>query len=146
LRQSKQKTRNEYIPKFTSIESIETFKEYSTIFNSGKFNTGFGQYRTFYVPKEGDIIDEKIAQIMNESKLKIKFKRINNKTYQFGAKKINCKIVSDRLVVRTGGGFVSFEQFLEKYGKLEEMKHLKALSNKKMIENIMSLGRHSPEY
>jgi len=47
-------------------------------------------------------------------------------------------------VVRTGGGFVSIEQFLEKYGKLEEMKHLKLLSNKKMIENIRILGRHSP--
>ena len=46
---------------------------------------------------------------MNESKLKIKFKRINNRTYQFGSKKIQCKIASDRLVVRTGGGFVSIE-------------------------------------
>lgn len=36
------------------------------------------------------------------------------------------------------------EQFLEKYGKLEEMKHLKELSNKKMLENIKILGRHSP--
>ena len=39
---------------------------------------------------------------------------------------------------------MSIEQFLEKYGKLEEMKHLKLLSNKKMIENIRMLGRHSP--
>lgn len=40
---------------------------------------------------------------------------------------------------------MSIEQFLEKYGKLEEMKHLKLLSNKKMIENIKILGRHSPQ-
>jgi len=61
LRTSK-KTKNQYIPKFTTIESIDTFKEFSTIFTSGKFNTGYGgQYRTCYEPKEGDLIDEKIA-------------------------------------------------------------------------------------
>ena len=57
---SSKKTKNQYIPKFTTIESIDTFKEFSTIFTSGKFNTGYAK-KTVYEPKEGDLIDEKIA-------------------------------------------------------------------------------------
>jgi hypothetical protein len=46
---------------------------------------------------------------MNKSNLKFKFKRLKDKVYLFGTKKIQCKIASDRLVVRTGGGFISIE-------------------------------------
>ena len=76
------KKTKQYVPKFTTIESIDTFKDFSTIFASGKFKTGYGgQFRTCYEPKEGDLIDAKIAQVMNDCKLQIKVKRLKNSTY-----------------------------------------------------------------
>lgn len=39
--------------------------------------------------------------------------------YKFGSKVVLAKIVNGKLVIRVGGGYISVEEFLEKYAKIE---------------------------
>lgn len=40
-------------------------------------------------------------------------KRLGGGYYIMGSKKIYCKIMNNRLVVRVGGGYMGIEQFVE---------------------------------
>ena len=44
----------------------------------------------------------------------------------FGTKKILAKIINGKLVIRVGGGYMSAEEFIETYGRIEMMKMQKA--------------------
>lgn len=35
----------------------------------------------------------------------------------FGSKKIFCKIINGKLVVRVGGGFMAIDDFMKQYGQ-----------------------------
>lgn len=39
--------------------------------------------------------------------------------YKFGTRVVLAKIVNGKLVIRVGGGYISVEEFLEKYAKIE---------------------------
>lgn len=41
----------------------------------------------------------------------------------FGTRKIYCKIINSKLVVRVGGGFMGIEDFILQYGELEAEKY-----------------------
>ena len=43
----------------------------------------------------------------------------------FGTKQILAKIINGKLVIRVGGGYMSAEEFIEQYGKLELLKMMK---------------------
>jgi hypothetical protein len=43
----------------------------------------------------------------------------------FGTKKIMCKIINGKLVVRVGGGYMSADEFIEQYGRIEMLKMMK---------------------
>lgn len=62
-------------------------------------------------------------------------KRLGGGYYTLGSKKIYCKILNNRLVVRVGGGYMAIEQFVEQYGKGEAEKHS---LNKEMTEQVRS--------
>ena len=40
----------------------------------------------------------------------------------FGSKRIQVKIVNEKLLIRVGGGYMSVDEFIEQYGKMEVMK------------------------
>lgn len=40
----------------------------------------------------------------------------------FGTKRISVKIVNDKLLIRVGGGYMSVDEFIEQYGKMEMLK------------------------
>ena len=41
------------------------------------------------------------------------------RSYMFGTKKIQAKIMNDKLVVKVGGGFMVIQEFLDQYTQIE---------------------------
>ncbi|GAM21032.1 hypothetical protein SAMD00019534_042070 [Acytostelium subglobosum LB1] len=54
------------------------------------------------------------------------FKRISEGQYQFGTITINTTILSGKLVVRVGGGFITFQEYLVKHGRAQCIKLLQS--------------------
>lgn len=44
--------------------------------------------------------------------LNLKIERLGGGYYMFGTKKIFCKIINGKLVVRVGGGYMGMEEFM----------------------------------
>ena len=63
--------------------------------------------------------------------------RLGGGFYMFGTKKIYCKIMNGRLVVRVGGGYMDIQEFINTYADSEILK-MKRFS----IEEIEAL--HNP--
>eukprot|EP00029_Vermamoeba_vermiformis_P011150 TRINITY_DN605_c0_g1_i1.p1 TRINITY_DN605_c0_g1~~TRINITY_DN605_c0_g1_i1.p1 ORF type:complete len:845 (+),score=253.11 TRINITY_DN605_c0_g1_i1:1006-3540(+) len=62
-------------------------------------------------------VDELLSQLMVDIKISQQLKKIDDGIYQIGAKKVKLVIISGCLVVRVGGGFMPFRDWLVKYGK-----------------------------
>jgi hypothetical protein len=69
-----------------------------------------------YIPATGDNIDGKLAQWINKSqdadKYKQLFVREGEGVYQFGNKKVYVKVEQDKILIRSGGGYMTIEEFL----------------------------------
>lgn len=63
-----------------------------------------------------DPIDIRLADYINSvpdlSELKIGFVRESEGIYHFGQKRVYLRVDNDRISVRTGGGFLSMEEFI----------------------------------
>jgi hypothetical protein len=57
--------------------------------------------------------------------LNIPVKRLEGGKYIFGTRQIMARIINGKLVIRVGGGFMSAEEFIEQYGKIEMLKLMK---------------------
>jgi hypothetical protein len=70
-----------------------------------------------YVPLEGDFLDQALAEYLNkrDSVVPVCFKRESYGVYFFGSKKIMIKVERDKIIVRTGGGLLPIEQFIDMY-------------------------------
>ena len=75
-----------------------------------------------YKPIKGDQVDELFSKHLNNSALPIPVKRLAPGKYLFGTKQILAKIINGKLVIRVGGGYMSVEEFIETYGRIEMMK------------------------
>jgi hypothetical protein len=60
-----------------------------------------------------------IAEILNRLGIPVPISKIGGGYYMFGSKKIFCKIINGKLVVRVGGGYMGIEEFIMTYGKQE---------------------------
>mmetsp|Transcript_1476 Transcript_1476/g.992 ORF Transcript_1476/g.992 Transcript_1476/m.992 type:complete len:92 (+) Transcript_1476:425-700(+) len=63
-----------------------------------------------------DEVDRMFAHFLNSLGINIPIKRLGGGYYMFGTKKIFCKIINGKLVVRVGGGFMGIEEFIMQYG------------------------------
>ena len=79
-----------------------------------------------YKAVKGDAIDELWCYHLNLHQLDLPVKRISAGKYLFGSKNIMAKIINGKLVIRVGGGYMSADEFIEQYGKIELMKLMKA--------------------
>lgn len=52
----------------------------------------------------------------------LRITRLDTGKYMFGTKKIIAKIINGKLVIRVGGGYMSVDEFIEQYGRMELMK------------------------
>ena len=70
-----------------------------------------------YVPVKDDPIDMKVAEFNNNypdrNKLKIMFMRASSGVYEFGSKRVYVSIEKQKIKIRTGGGFLSIDEFLD---------------------------------
>lgn len=90
---------------------------------------------------KGDRVDELFAYHLNKAGLDIPVQRLEEGNYLFGTRKIYCKIMNDKLVVRVGGGFMLIDEFLSSYGKTEEEKVNTLISRGQFNQGQMSPGR-----
>ncbi|CDW71764.1 UNKNOWN [Stylonychia lemnae] len=70
-----------------------------------------------YKAVAGDDIDAMLASMLNNSGESVELKRLGGGFYMFGNKKIYCKLMNGKLVVRVGGGYVGIEEFIRIYMK-----------------------------
>jgi hypothetical protein len=82
------------------------------------------QVRVFKAIK-GDKVDELWCWHLNKHQLDLDVKRLGPGKYLFGTRNIMCKIINGKLVVRVGGGYMSADEFIEQYGKIELLKAMK---------------------
>jgi len=76
-----------------------------------------------YVAVKGDAIDKMFADAINRSAYgSLRIVRLDVGKYMFGTKKIMAKIINGKLVIRVGGGYMSVDEFIEQYGRMELMK------------------------
>ena len=75
-----------------------------------------------YKAIKGDEIDELFAKHINDAQLDLPVKRISAGKYLFGTRNIIAKIVNGKLLIRVGGGFMSAQEFIEQYGRMEMLK------------------------
>lgn len=75
---------------------------------------------TVYVPVKSDPVDNMLAHLINTTHPPVPFFRLSAGVYLFGSRRFFCKLGSHgKLVFRVGGGFCSFEEFLEGYASEE---------------------------
>ena len=60
-----------------------------------------------------------LSEILNRLGFYIPIKKLGGGYYNFGTKKIFCKIINGKLVVRVGGGYMGIEEFIVQHGQLE---------------------------
>lgn len=77
-----------------------------------------------YKAVKGDQVDEMFSSFLNASDLDVDVKRMGEGKYMFGTRLITCRIVNGKLLVRVGGGFMSVQEFIDHYGKMEMIKAL----------------------
>ncbi|KAL6075443.1 A-kinase anchor protein 17A [Balamuthia mandrillaris] len=90
-----------------------------------------------YQPVTSDPVDVKLGELLKELgfvkevlAIPPNFERLSTGSYQFGAKKIRVELQggTNRLMVRVGGGWMSFLDFVKKHGEME-CKKIQAINN-----------------
>ena len=77
------------------------------------------QQRDWYSPVNGDNLDELFAQHVNACIHSVGIQRLSEGQYMYGTKKIQAKIMNDKLVIRVSGGYMLIEEFLKNYAESE---------------------------
>lgn len=69
--------------------------------------------------KAVDELDKILFEMLANLGIPVNMSRLGGGYYMFGSKKIFCKIINGKLVVRVGGGYMGIEEFIMVYGKQE---------------------------
>lgn len=64
-------------------------------------------------------MDELLAKYINSMEVAVPVRRIGEGFYLFGTRKIYAKVLNNKLVVRVGGGFMSFTEFIDTHAMVE---------------------------
>ena len=74
----------------------------------------------------GDIVDELLAKYINSMEISVPIRSLGDGFYLFGTRRIYAKVLNNKLVVRVGGGYMSFTEFIDTYA-LAELKKINEL-------------------
>ena len=72
-----------------------------------------------YIPVKGDLVDEKLAEYINEYGSPVPWKRISEGNYIYGSKKVSVKYMRNHLIIKVGGGSMMVEEFVANYEDIE---------------------------
>ncbi|CAD7960312.1 unnamed protein product [Amoebophrya sp. A120] len=108
---------------------------------------------TKYTPHPHDIIDQTLAKWIQGFEPAVPFFRVQQGVYLFGKRQVNVQINNEKPVFRVGGGFLPFEQFVEKFEQEELEKWFlnkeqvfgKNLQYREQLENI-KMQDHASNY
>lgn len=67
----------------------------------------------------GDEVDELLARYINDMDITVPIRRLEFGYYLFGTRKIYAKVMNQKLVVRVGGGYMSFQEFITTHQESE---------------------------
>ena len=72
-----------------------------------------------------------MAKYINSMEVAVPVRRLGEGFYLFGTRKIYAKVLNNKLVVRVGGGFMSFTEFIDTYAmvELKKINELQAQGN-----------------
>jgi len=96
----------------------------------GQLPVVIADYRSRYAynPISSDAIDVTLSDFINlhpdRPHLKLLFKRVSEGVYEFGSKKVTMKLENNYLKVRTGGGYLTIDEFAEQYLPIELNKYV----------------------
>lgn len=93
-----------------------------------------------YKAVKGDKVDELWCWHLNKAQIDLDVKRLGPGKYLFGTRNIMCKIINGKLVVRVGGGYMSADEFIEQYGRIEILKAMKEAGDPDFEEARNSLA------
>ena len=88
------------------------------------------EYVTCNSPDETDHkLEKNLKKIYNQKKVpKILFKKLSNNNYEYGSQKVNVKIDGESIKVKSFGGFIPLEKFIDNNAVLEDGKSKKNAS------------------
>ena len=112
--------------------------------------------RKVYIPAKNDPVDVIMSEIINnhDPPIQIPIVREDQGVYLIASRTIKVKIENNRMIVRLGGGFESFEDFLSaniqtEIEKLEERRKFGAADSLKVFidqdKSLLSIGPDSPK-
>lgn len=66
--------------------------------------------QNLYAPVSNDPVDELLAKYINSMAVDVPIRKVDGEQgfYMFGTRKIYAKVMNNKLVVRVGGGYMSF--------------------------------------
>lgn len=100
------------------IEGLEkTLGEKAPILTDG--DRARRQYTEKYKAVLGDVVDELLAKYINAMEINVPIRRLGDGFYLFGTRKIYAKVLNNKLVVRVGGGYMNFGEFIDSYAMIE---------------------------
>lgn len=96
--------------------------------SDGEFSYKFKKikYESYH---KGDKIDKMLAHYVNTHNIYIPIRRLEEKIYFFGTKKVTIVIINGALAIRVGGGYMDIEEYVSKHA-LSECNILKAKMKK----------------
>lgn len=68
---------------------------------------------------KNDIVDERLADYINEYGSPVPWKRISEGNYIYGSKKVSVKYMRNHLIIKVGGGSMMAEEFVANYEDIE---------------------------
>lgn len=97
--------------------------------------------RLLYKAIQGDQVDELLAKYINQMEVSVPVRRLEFGYYLFGTRKIYAKVLNNKLVVRVGGGYMSFAEFIDCNAVQEQKKieELEANGNWNLEDYIQNL-------
>ena len=97
----------------------------------------------------GDEVDELLAKYINSMEINVPIRRLEPGFYLFGTRKIYAKVLNQKLVVRVGGGYMSFTEFIDAHAlpELKKINELQAQGNWDLDTYIRQMVEsNQPEY
>lgn len=89
-----------------------------------------------------------MAKYINSMEISVPIRRLGGGFYLFGTRKIYAKVLNMKLVVRVGGGFMNFTEFIDTYAlvELKKINELQAQGNwdlERFIQDVVE--QESPD-
>ena len=114
-----------------------------------KANEELEKGQAVYIGHREDKIDKAVAKYINKKfpekgRMGIMFLRETEGVYQFGSRRVHVKVErGDQVLVRTGGGFMHIDEFVEQFTdseleKIDRRNVLDRFTDKVNVQNIVA--------